>query len=83
MKRTFDGSGVNVAAVKLSGSGGACGTPLFVTNAKFAHSSPAVFKHAALFVCVRLSDSPNTAIAAHHFVGSHDVPTTNGVHPGG
>src|SRR6266496_3293727 len=50
MNTTFEGSGVNVAAVKWSGSGRACGTPVLVRNAKFAHSSPAEFRQAALFV---------------------------------
>jgi hypothetical protein len=40
VNRSVAALGVNVASVAASGEGGACGIPLFVTNAKFAGSSP-------------------------------------------
>ena len=49
MNRSVAALGVNVASVAASGLGGACGTPLFVMNAKFAGSSPALPRQSALF----------------------------------
>jgi hypothetical protein len=82
MNSTCAGSGVKVARVAFSGSGGACGTPSLVMNAKSAHSSPARFRQSALFTCVRVADRPNTTIAAHHRVGSQDM-FGSGTQPGG
>ncbi len=49
MNRSVAGFGVKVPPVCESGAGGACGTPLRVTKAKFAGSSPTVPRQSALF----------------------------------
>jgi hypothetical protein len=85
MNRSCAGSGVNDPSVSPSGSGGACGTPLFVMNAKFAGSIPTVFRQAALlgmpvfWSLLKLK----IAIAAHHWVASQLIAFWNGTHPGG
>ena len=49
MNRSVAGFAVKVAPVCESGAGGAWGTPLSVTKAKFAGSSPTVPRQSALF----------------------------------
>src|SRR6516164_5479548 len=72
MNRSCDGSGVKVASVEFTGFGGACGTPLLVTNAKLTYSKPTIFWHAGLSTwpvfsfCERLS----MLSAAHHCVAT-------------
>jgi hypothetical protein len=48
MNRSVAGFGVKLPAVCESGAGGACGTPLVVTKAKFAGSSPTVLRQSSL-----------------------------------
>ena len=50
MNRSVAAFGVKVAFVAPSGDGGAWGTPLVVTNAKFAGSTPTEFRHEALLL---------------------------------
>jgi hypothetical protein len=72
MNRSVASLGVKLAPVRSSGPGGACGTPLLVTKAKFAGSIPTVSRQSPLFTApvfwswFRLK----IAIAAHHLVAS-------------
>ncbi len=50
MNRSVAAFGVKVPFVAPSGEGGAWGTPLVVTNAKFAGSMPTEPRHAALLL---------------------------------
>ena len=45
MKRSVPAFGVKVLTVELTGLGGACGTPLFVMNAKLTGSMLTAFWH--------------------------------------
>ena len=85
MNRSVVGFGVNDPAVRSSGAGGACGSPLNVMNAKFAGSMPTVFRQSALLSTnvfwSRLK--LKIAIAAHHLVGSQLIAFRKGTHPGG
>ena len=70
MKRSFDGSTVDAAngeVKSVSGSGDACGTPLFVMNAKLTGSIPALFRHCEFWVVLSTCDSERLSMlsAAH------------------
>src|SRR5262249_45493232 len=85
MNRSAAAVGANVAPVASSGDGGACGTPDFVTNAKFAGSTPTELRQAALlFTPAFWSELKlKIAIAAHHFVASQLTPGGQLTQPGG
>src|SRR6266487_5806352 len=87
MNRSVAGFGVKVPVVWSSGPGGSCGAPLFVMNAKFAGSSPTVFRQAALLsvtgVVFWSRWRLKIAIAAHHLLASQLTPGGQGAHPGG
>jgi hypothetical protein len=85
MNRSVAALGVKVPSVWLSGAGGACGTPLFVMNAKFAGSSPTVLRQLALFTTpvFRFWFRLKMAIAAHHLLASQLTPGGHGAQPGG
>src|SRR5206468_3624591 len=83
--RSWLGSGVKEASVRPSGSGGACGTPLLVMNAKLAGSTLTLLRQSALlFVTGLLFWSRlklKMAMAAHHLVASQLMASWNGAQP--
>ena len=88
MKRSLLGSGVVAAkggAKSVSGSGEACGTPLFVMNAKLTGSIPAFLRHC--WFCVELSTCEDVKLsivsAAHHMTASQLTPGSQDAQPGG
>ena len=86
MNRSVAGFGVNVPTVEASGAGGACGTPLFVMNAKFAGSiARRVFRQSALLSTPVFWSwlKLKIAMAAHHFVASQLIAVLEGTQPGG
>ena len=85
MKRSVEGSGVNVALSSSSGPGGACGVPALVMKAKFAGSIPTVLRQSALFATPLFwfELKLKIAIAAHHLLASQLTPGGHGAQPGG
>jgi hypothetical protein len=83
--------GVNVAFVAPIGLAGACDLPLLVMNAKLTYSSPALARQVGLFAfpVTGLSDRLSMFIAAHHWVGLHELAPAatrqvgHCIHPGG
>src|SRR5262249_25894066 len=85
MKRSVLGLGVKVAAVELTGLGGACGMPLFVTKAKLTGSMLTIFWQAAFNSWPVLSFSERLSMlrAAHQRVASQPLPGGQATQPGG
>src|SRR5215831_1685521 len=85
MKRSVLGLGVKVAAVELTGLGGACGTPLLVTKAKLTGSMLTIFWQAAFSSWPVLSfDSKLSMVsAAHQRAASQLLPGGQATQPGG
>src|SRR6266436_9775595 len=70
MNRSFEGSGVNLAAVASTGFAGACDFPLLVMNAKLSYSSPTRLVQVGFRVAPVFSLSARLQMftATHHWV---------------
>src|SRR5581483_891161 len=72
------------AAVKSVGSAGAWATPLWVMNAKFTYSRPAVSRQAELlFTPAALELKLSMLSAAHHWFAVQLLPAGQDTQPGG